>query len=49
MEIEKNGSIGGRIFDDSNIIIDYINRFLFIENPNSKTSGYDLAATHLTQ
>ena len=51
MEIEKNGSIGGRIFDDSTIIIDYINGFLFIEYPNekSKTSGYDLATTHLTQ
>ncbi len=44
--IEKHGSLGARIFNDSIIIVDYINGYLFIEyqNKKSKTSDSDLVA-----
>lgn len=32
--IEKHGTIGGKLFDKSTIIIDYINGFLFIKKQN---------------
>ena len=34
-EIEKHGAIGGKFFDNSVIVIDYINGYLFVEYKNS--------------
>ena len=49
--IEKHGSLGARIFNDSIIIIDYINGYLFIENQDKtlNTSDSDIAAMLLKQ
>ena len=38
--IKKHGSIGGSFFEGSTIIIDYINGYLFIENPGKKNQDY---------
>jgi hypothetical protein len=36
MEMEKHGSLGGSFFNQSTIVLDYINGFLFVENPLEK-------------
>lgn len=36
MEVEKHGSIGGKFFEKSIIVIDYINGFLFVEKNEEK-------------
>lgn len=45
MEIEKHGSIGGKLFEESTIVIDYISGFVFIEKheDRSKVSNHPLA------
>ena len=37
VEMEKHGSLGGSFFNQSTIVLDYINGFLFVENPVDKS------------
>ena len=42
-DLEKHGAIGGRLFEKSTIILDYINGYLFIENQEERirpSSGF---------
>ena len=36
IDLEKHGAIGGRLFEKSTIILDYINGYLFIENQGER-------------
>ena len=37
MDLEKHGAIGGRLFEKSTIILDYIHGYLYIENQGERT------------
>jgi hypothetical protein len=50
LEIEKHGSIGGKLFEKSTIVIDYISGFVFIEKhgDSSIVSNHPMAITNKT-
>ena len=47
--IKKNGFIGGSFFEDSTIIIDYINGYLFIETPSKKAGLFYIKLKYYTK